>query len=131
MALRTRRRRGVAPVLALVLAGAACSSSRVTQSPTSALQPPVVTLSATGAAPTQLHLFTHEGITFVNQDARGHDIQFDAVHSTDPGCVAIAVGRLEAGQQRTSPVLPGLALCYYAAADTPGDTRFQGVVVTH
>jgi hypothetical protein len=127
MALRTPRL-VVAAALVLVVA---CSSSRVTQGPTGAPQPPVVTLSAAGAAPMQLHLFTQEGITFVNQDARVHEIQFDAARSTDPGCAAIAVGKVDAGQQRTSPLLPGFALCYYAAAEAPGDARWQGVVVTH
>ena len=124
---------GPARAILALLVGltAACSQAKVTRIPDGPVLPPVVTLTAAGADPLQLHLYTREGVTFVNQDSRSREIRFDAARSTDAGCAAIAVGAIAAGQQRTTPILPSFALCYYGVADAPQDARFQGVVVTH
>jgi hypothetical protein len=121
--------RGLAVLV--VFAATACGQARTARIFDGPVLPPVVTLTANGAEPLQLHLYTQEGVTFVNQDSRSREVRFDAARSTDSGCAAIAVGRIEAGQQRTTPLLPGFALCYYGVADAPQDARFQGVVVTH
>jgi hypothetical protein len=121
--------RGLAVVL--VFATTACGQARTARIFDGPVLPPVVTLTANGADPLQLHLYTQEGITFVNQDSRSREIRFDAARSSDPGCAAIGVGRIEAAQQRTTPLLPGFSLCYYYVAEAPQDARFQGVVVTH
>ena len=127
---RPRHLDGKAALLALLLF-TACGQARTARIFDGPVLPPVVTLTATGADPLQLHLYTREGVTFVNKDARTREIRFDAARSTDPGCAAIAVGAIEAGGQRVTPLLPTFALCYYGVADAPQDARFQGVVVTH
>lgn len=118
-------------ILVLGLCTACGQAKTTTRIPDGPILPPVVTFTAAGADPLQLHLYTQEGVTFVNRDSRSHEVRFDAARSTDAACASIAVGTLEAGQQRTTPLLPGFALCYYGVAEAPQDARFQGVVVTH
>ena len=74
---------------ALILAfglGTACGQAKTTtRIPDGPILPPVVTFTAAGADPLQLHLYTKEGVTFVNQDSRSHEVRFDSARSTDAG----------------------------------------------
>src|SRR5688500_4662464 len=88
----------------LVLCVTACGQAKVTTTiPDGPVLPAIVTLTANGASPPQLHIYTKEGVTFVNQDSRSREIRFDAPRSTAPGCSAIAVGLIPAGQERKTP----------------------------
>lgn len=122
----------IAGVLALAAAGCAGASvsTRVPTGPVTE-EPPVVTLSAAGARPTILHIYSREQATFVNGDSRPHDIVLDRVRSPEAGCEGIGVGRLEPAESRKAAVLPNGIVCYYRDAANPQDVEFQGFVLMH
>ena len=80
-----------------------------------------------------LHAFDEqETITFINGDARPHDMRSDP-HPAHTDCPALSVGPMMPGERReiAGPKLPGFTLCYYHDELDPTNSAFRGVVVTH
>jgi hypothetical protein len=134
-----RARRGMsvtagALVLGVLALGCAGSSITRTAGPATgnddigADVPVRVTPSA--VKPSLLHLFNGLEATFVNEDTVARTIVVDAARSDQAGCSAVGLV-LQPGERRTTPALPHFALCYFADAQRPTDTAFQGLVVTH
>jgi hypothetical protein len=126
------------PALCLAIAAAACGSSgggpsqEPDPSPTP-IGPPSMTITPSGVNPQVLHAFDEkETITFINGDARPHDMRSDP-HPAHTDCPALSVGTMMPGERReiAGPTLPGFALCYYHDELDPTNNAFRGVVVTH
>jgi hypothetical protein len=124
--------------LNLALLAAACGSSGggpsgpPEPSPTP-LGPPVMTITASGVDPQVLHTFdARETVTFVNADARAHDLRSDP-HPQHTDCPAINGGPIPPGERReiAGPSLPRFTLCYYHDEADPTNSAYRGVVVTH
>jgi hypothetical protein len=135
--MRARRDRvGMAGALALGALTLACSGSNVTRTAGAATStddfgadvPVRVTPSA--VKPSLLHLFNGLQATFVNEDAVARTIVVDAARSDQAGCSAVGLV-LQPGERRTTRALPHFALCYFADAQRPTDSAFQGLIVTH
>jgi hypothetical protein len=120
---------GILTLLASGCAGASVST-RIPTGPSDE-GPPVVTLSASGARPTILHIYSREQATFVNGDSRPHEVVNDRARSGDPGCDGVGVGVLQPAESRKAAVLPNGIVCYYRDAADPGNVQFQGFVLMH
>ena len=104
------------PAVTLVLLAAACGSSgggpssNPAPSP-SPLGPPIMTITASGVDPQVLHTFdAREAVTFVNADARAHDLRSDP-HPAHTDCPAINVSAQDPGQSRTTNALTTVRTC--------------------
>jgi hypothetical protein len=92
--------------------------------------PHLAVLTASAVKPSTLHLFNGLQATFVNEDTAPRSIGVDAARSDQAGCAAVAMV-LQPGERKMTDPLPRFAACYFRDAQRPGDTAFQGVVVTH
>ena len=89
-----------------------------------------VRVTAAVVKPSILHLFNGLQATFVNEDSAVRNLVVDTARSDQAGCAALTMA-LQPGERKTTDVLPRFAACYFRDAQRPGDTAFQGVVVTH
>ena len=127
------RTAGVLVLATLTLTG--CASSSVTRTETTLPSDEFgadvpVRVTATAVKPSLLHLYNGIRATFVNEDAVPRRLGVDAARSDSAGCSALALV-LQPGERRTTPDLPRFAVCYFRDEQRPGDTAFQGAVVTH
>lgn len=100
--------------------------------PTSPPPPPLtalITITATGMSPKEVTVAKGGVVTFVNNDARGHDIFSDPDHlGTD--CPAINVaGFLLAGQRRDTGPLAIARRCGYHDHLNVNDESMRGTIV--
>ena len=118
-------------VAALAPLGCSAGPTGVRPSPEpTPLVEPVVTITASGVTPQALHIVGDTGITFVNRDARAHEL-FSDPHPAHTECALLNLGVVEAGQSRvTAKIAPGQGCGYHAEGD-PASRAFQGFVLAH
>ena len=121
--------------LALLLSAAGCGRVATTTAPTGGAtqttDAPFVTLSASGAKPQVLHIFSRELATFTNNDNRVHELRADVRLNEDARCTAVGVGVLQPGESRKAELLPSGIVCYYRDEREPSNAAFQGLVLMH
>jgi plastocyanin len=105
--------------------------SDVDPSPQAApLVEPVVHIGAGGVTPQVLHIEAGTVVTFVNRDARAHELRSDP-HPAHTECAWMNLGTIPAGASReTVKVVSGQGCGYHAEGD-PASRSFQGFVLAH
>ena len=105
--------------IALAIVMSSCGGeSSAPASPTSPtlpapVDPPIVTIAATGVNPLQLIVAVGDRVTFINNDSQPHEIAGGPDPAT-PDCREIdAVGFLAPGQSRQTAPLPVARTCDY------------------
>jgi plastocyanin len=133
-----RGRGGVATLTALtgaiVLTAVACGGSSSTPAPTPSPSPApapgstTITISSSGAvSPKELTVAVGSRVTFVNNDARAHDMNSDP-HPEHTSCPDINVGNIQPGQSITSQVLAQARTCGFHDHNQPSVVALQGTV---
>ena len=86
-----------------------------------------ITISASGVASPNAVTITQGGrVTFVNNDARSHDMSSDP-HPSHEDCPPLnQVGFLSAGQSKTSGNLNTVRVCGFHDHNLPSSTALQG-----
>ena len=120
MAYRSRNVLSLLVTIALAIVAQSCSGSDSSApppptSPTlpAPVDPPIVTLAATGANPRQLIVAAGDRVTFINNDSQPHDIAGGPDPAT-PDCREIdAVGFLAPGERRQTAPLLVVRTCDY------------------
>jgi len=121
-------------ICSLVLLGnCGGASTKSVQNPTNSTpdQPPIVTITSSGATPRELHIFARDVATFVNNDERPHEIRSDPRQNNDPRCTAVGVGLLQPGESRKAELQPSGIVCFYRDERDPANATLQGYVLTH
>lgn len=112
-----------------------CSGSSAGPSRTDPVQqpdvPPIVTITAAGASPTELHIYAKDVASFVNSDSRPHDIRADPRLNYDGRCGVVGVGLLNPGESRKEELQPTGIVCYYRDELDPANVKLQGYVLVH
>ena len=87
-----------------------------------------ITISATGVSPNAVTISVGQGVTFVNNDSRGHQIASNP-HPSHTDCPAInALGTLGAGQTRMTDALTTARTCGFHEHGDPSNASFQGTI---
>ena len=110
----------------LVLAG--CGGGPSSPSNGGTTTDPTVTLTASGMSATQINVSPGTRITFVNNDARPHNMTSDP-HPEHSDCTEInTVGLLQPGQRRETGNLVAIRTCGFHDHDDPppGGARWSG-----
>ena len=87
-----------------------------------------LTLTAAGISPKQVRVYEGSRVTFVNNDARVHDMRSDPLHLQTDCPELNAIGTLVTGESRASDPLEHLRVCGFHDHVNDGDARFYGVV---
>lgn len=89
-----------------------------------------ITIGANGAvSPAEVTITAGQSVTFVNNHDRLHDIQSDP-HPVHTDCPAInAIGRLAAGQTRSSNAFTVARTCGFHDHDDPDNASMKGRIV--
>ena len=132
----TRRFGRPALALAAVAIMTACgggNSSPSSPSPVSGSPGPsgaTITIGTNGAvSPAQVTVTVGQSVTFVNNDARAHDMSSDP-HPIHTDCPEInAVSTLGPGQTRSTNAFPAPRTCGYHDHTNPNNTSLQGRIV--
>lgn len=122
--------------LAAIAIMAACggsNSSPASPSPVSGspgLSGATITIGANGAvSPSQVTVAVGQSVTFVNNDARTHDMSSDP-HPIHTDCPEInAVSTLGPGQTRSTNAFPAARTCGYHDHINSANTALQGRIV--
>jgi hypothetical protein len=93
--------------------------------------PPIVTITSAGAGPRELHIYSRDVATFVNNDSRSHDIRNDLAASGDTRCAIVGVGLLAPGESRQAQLQPSGVPCFYRDEGEPGNAALKGYVLVH
>lgn len=93
--------------------------------------PPVVTITSAGAGPRELHIYSRDVATFVNNDSRPHEIRNDLAASGDARCSSVGVGLLAPGESRNAQLQPSGVVCFYRDERDPGNPALKGYVLVH
>lgn len=124
----TRVPLALAPLVAL---GCTAGPSGVRPSPEpTPLVEPVVTITARGVSPQILHILGDTGITFVNRDARAHELRSDP-HPAHTECALMNLGPVAGGETRITATITSGQGCGYHAEGDPARRAFQGFVLAH
>jgi hypothetical protein len=124
----TRVPLALAPLVAL---GCTAGPSGVRPSPEpTPLVEPVVTITAEGVSPQILHILGDTGITFVNRDARAHELRSDP-HPAHTECALMNLGPVAGGETRITATITSGQGCGYHAEGDPARRAFQGFVLAH
>ena len=94
-------------------------------------QPPIVTITSSGASPRELHIFARDVATFVNSDERPHEIRSDPSQNNDARCATVGVGLLQPGESRKTELQPSGIVCFYRDEREPANAALQGYVLAH
>lgn len=87
-----------------------------------------ITISATGVSPNAVTISVGQGVTFVNNDSRGHEIASNP-HPTHTDCPAInALGSVGVGQTKITGALTTARACGFHDHGDPGNAAFQGTI---
>jgi plastocyanin len=117
-------------LLGLALTACGGSGTATTTAPGSPFPDPVVTISATGLSPAQVHMNLTQPVQFVNRDTVAHTL----VSAPDLGygdCAdAARVGTIEAGQS-TTVMLQHEGICALRDAGHPANPSYQVLLVAH
>lgn len=111
--------------------GGASAGTPAAASGPQSVDPPIVTLTSAGASPRELHIFARDVATFVNRDARPHEVVADPARNDDARCRTAFVGLLAPGESRRAELQPSGVPCFYRDERDPGNGAFQGYVLTH
>jgi hypothetical protein len=115
---------------AAALAACGGSGTATTTAPASTFPDPVVTISANGLTPAQVHMNLTQPVQFVNRDAAAHTL----VPAPDLGygeCADIArLGTIEAGQTRTL-ALQHEGICALRDGAHPANPAYQVLLIAH
>ncbi len=90
-----------------------------------------MTITAQGASPQVLHIFSRDVATFVNSDGRPHEIRSDLRRSADVRCATVGVGLLQPGETRKAELQPSGVPCFYRDERDPDNPALQGYVLAH
>jgi hypothetical protein len=113
-------------ILVGVVCLAACNGSPSTPSPP---EPGTITITASGATPTEIRIPRFSRVTFVNNDIRAHAISSDPVQ-THSDCPAINdVGSVDPGQSRTTGTLSVPRVCGFHDHLRETDRAFMGRII--
>jgi plastocyanin len=120
--------------LAVVSCGGGDSPSAPspTPSPAPAPTPPpaggaTITITAAGVSPRELVVARGTRVTFVNNDAVGHDMNSDP-HPQHTSCTDMNVGFLSSAQSRQTDVLNIARTCGYHDHNQPSNVSLQGTI---
>lgn len=94
-------------------------------------QPPIVTFTAAGASPHDLHIFARDVATFVNSDNRPHEVRSDPLQNADARCATVGVGLLMPGESRKAELQPSGVPCFFRDEREPSNPALQGYVLIH
>lgn len=87
-----------------------------------------ITISATGVSPNAVTIGVGQGVTFVNNDSRGHQIASNP-HPSHTDCPAInALGTVGAGQTKVTDALTTARTCGFHEHGEPSNAAFQGTI---
>lgn len=125
----TRVPLALAPLVALGCTAAGPSAVRPSPEPTPLVEP-VVTITAEGVSPQILHILGDTGITFVNRDARAHELRSDP-HPAHTECALMNLGPVAGGETRVTAKITSGQGCGYHAEGDPARRAFQGFVLAH
>ena len=110
---------------------AACGSSRVSDPGTKETFPdPIVTISASGLTPGQVHMNLTQPVQFVNRDSAAHTIVSAPELGFGECADAARVGRIEAAQSKTV-MLQHEGICAMRDSDHPANPSYQVLFVAH
>jgi plastocyanin len=128
-------------ILALAVAGSACSSGTSPAAPTAVPAagppsappgpsgPPTISITATGITPLELTINVGQRVTFVNNDSRTHDVVGGKDPAT-PDCPEITrAGFLAPGQRADTDVFTQAKTCEYHDHTMLSVPAFQGRIV--
>ncbi len=88
-----------------------------------------ITIGADGAvSPAQVTISVGQGVTFVNNDSRAHEMDSDP-HPVHTDCPAMNVGPLPAGQTKATGALTTARTCGYHDHSSPQNASLKGTVV--
>jgi hypothetical protein len=120
---------------------AACTSAPpmsvpLTATPSDPGPPPTIpttegatlTLTGDGVSPKQVRVYEGSRVTFVNDDARVHDMRSDPLHLQTDCPELNVVGMVVPGQSRASDPLQHVRPCGFHDHVNEGDVRFYGTV---
>jgi hypothetical protein len=93
--------------------------------------PPIVTITASGVSPRELHIYAKDVATFVNNDRVAHDMRTDLSQNLDPACDVVGVGLLQPGESRKAELQPSGIPCYYRDNRDPNNLALKGYVLAH
>lgn len=122
------------PLLALVVATAACGGSGTSTSPSPTPSPgggtstTTVTITASGVSPKSITVTQGSRVLFVNNDTRVHEMGSDP-HPEHTTCPEInQVGFLNPGQSRETGNLVTVRTCGYHDHLNPGNQSLNGSI---
>jgi plastocyanin len=116
--------------LALALIASACGGgSSYTPTSPSPGDGPTITITSSGVSPRSVTVSPGSRVTFVNNDARSHDMESDP-HPDHTDCPEInSVGFLSPGQSRATGNLNRVRSCGFHDHDRDTDRSLQGTIV--
>jgi plastocyanin len=86
-----------------------------------------ITITASGAAPSNVTVAVGSRVTFVNNDTRSHDMSSDP-HPIHTDCPEINVGSVAPGQSRSTQNLVTPRTCGFHDHDDPDNAALQGTI---
>jgi plastocyanin len=89
-----------------------------------------MTIGSNGAvSPGQVTISVGQSVTFINNDARSHDIESDP-HPSHTACPSIAnVGSLQPGQMKLTFGFSGTGSCGFHDHSDPNNAALKGLIV--
>ena len=124
-------------VLLIALAAVSCGSSDSPSStgptpaptPTPSPSAATITITSTGASPRSVTVSAGGRVTFVNSDARAHDMSSNP-HPEHTDCPALnQVGFLTVGQTKLTGNLTTVRTCGFHDHNDPSNASLQGTIV--
>jgi plastocyanin len=130
-------------LISIAILTGACSGGATTTTPTAPsppaptppgasappASPPTIVITATGMAPLEITIDVGQAVTFVNNDARSHDI-VGGVDPAHPDCPEILVaGFLTPGQSRATAAFTSARTCEYHDHTALSVPAFQGRII--
>ena len=86
-----------------------------------------ITITAAGVSPKDIVVARGARVTFVNNDAVGHDMNSDP-HPQHTSCTDMNVGFVSSAQSRQTDVLNIARTCGYHDHNQPSNTNLQGTI---
>ena len=122
----------VVVTLASLVLAAACGNSP--SGPSGGQNTPTMTISSTGMSPAQVTVAPGGRVLFVNNDTRGHDMEWDPHPDHQGPCTLAGVnppGFLTPGQSRETGNFVNVQSCGFHDHDNPppGGTRWTGTIL--
>ena len=98
-----------------------------TPSPGSGVSTTTITISGAGVSPRDIVVARGSRVTFVNNDAVGHDMNSDP-HPAHTSCTDMNVGFVSNGQTKQTDVLNIARTCGYHDHNQPSNAALQGTI---